>query len=124
MVLTVIELNGGFGQKTYLDYEGNAYKITQVSPSGEERPMFAEHDDLGRVIRIYDENQIVESRTDYDVYGNTLRDWTFVKIEDGVRKYSVKQYSYDLLGRVTSVREKASLMPYQNADVGLHPPML
>ena len=42
-----IELNGGFGQKTYLDYEGNAYKITQVSPSGEERPMFAEHDDLG-----------------------------------------------------------------------------
>ena len=114
-----IELNGGFGQKTYLDYEGNAYKITQVSPSGEERPMFAEHDDLGRVIRIYDENQIVESRTDYDVYGNTLRDWTFVKIEDGVRKYSVKQYSYDLLGRVTSVREKASLMPYQNADVGI-----
>ena len=118
-----ISLQGDYGTKSYFDKLGNTVKITQVYKENDElketRPMYAEYDVMGRVTRTYDESNLTETRTNYDVYGNVLREWNYVETQNGIRMYTVKQYSYDLEGRVTSVREKTTLRAYSNADVGI-----
>jgi len=114
--------NGTMGKKTYFDYAGNAVKtVNTYEEDGvwkEERPVHVEYDLVGRAIRQYDENLLVESYTDYDVMGNVFRSWTYVETVDGVRKYAVKEYSYDLLGRVTEVKEYLSLQARGSAPSG------
>ena len=118
-----LELTGTQGQKSYMDYQGNTTKVVQLYKEGETlqetRPMLAEFDDSGNVTRSYDAANTVEVRNDYDASGNAIRVWTYVKTENGTKLYTVKQYRYDSLQRPLSVREKATLMPYNNADVGV-----
>ena len=118
-----LELTGTQGQKSYMDYQGNTTKVVQLYKEGETlqetRPMLAEFDDNNNVTRSYDEANTVEVRNDYDASGNAIRVWTYVKTENGTKLYTVKQYKYDSLQRPLSVREKATLMPYNNADVGV-----
>ena len=117
------EMQGSQGEKSYGDYAGNTYKVVQLYKDGETihetRAMLAEYDDANRVTRVYDENNLTETRNDYDALGNVRRSWTYVETQNNVRMYAVKQYSYDLEGRVTSVREKTTLQAYNNADVGV-----
>ena len=117
------EMQGSQGEKSYGDYGGNTYKVVQLYKDGETihetRAMLAEYDDANRVTRVYDENNLTETRNDYDALGNVRRSWTYVETQNNVRMYAVKQYSYDLEGRVTSVREKTTLQAYNNADVGV-----
>ena len=115
------EMQGSQGEKSYGDYAGNTYKVVQLYKDGETvqetRAMLAEYDNGNRVTRVYDENNLTETRNDYDALGNVRRSWTYVETQNNVRMYAVKQYSYDLEGRVTSVREKTTLQAYRNADV-------
>lgn len=115
------EMQGSQGEKSYGDYAGNTYKVVQLYKDGETvqetRAMLAEYDNGNRVTRVYDENNLTETRNDYNALGNVRRSWTYVETQNNVRMYAVKQYSYDLEGRVTSVREKTTLQAYRNADV-------
>ncbi|MDL2225536.1 DUF6531 domain-containing protein [Eubacteriales bacterium OttesenSCG-928-M02] len=120
------------GSKSYYDYEGNAWKSVQVHKGEngyeEERPTYARYDLLGRVIQMGDtpldgtqaakehttlgqaeSQRQVEGKTEYDIYGNVFRSWTYVETENNVRQYTVKEYAYDLAGRVTQVKEYVDL---------------
>ncbi len=114
--------NGTLGSKAYYDYAGNMVKSVQMHEEDgvwkEERPVHVEYDLVGRAVRQYDESLLTESYTDYDVMGNVFRSWTYVETEYGVRKYAVKEYSYDLLGRVTEVKEHLSLQARGSAPSG------
>ena len=127
------EKSGTLGEKTYYDYQGNETKTVQLYKDAEgwkeTRAMHSETDTQGRVIRQWNEVTRTESgklaeedytevRTDYDALGNPIRQWTLASKNGDTKQYSVKQYTYDLLGRVLSVRERTGLVPYSNANIG------
>ena len=104
------EMMGGRGVKYLYDYAGNMVQASQISSDGtESRKTYAVYDILGQLTRTYDETNAVESYTDYDALGNVHREWTYVKTEGDVRKYTVKEYTHDLLGRITQAKEYTGL---------------
>ena len=119
-----IESNGQLGTKSSYDYMGNMVRVDQLFLDGqsmrEERGANADFDIMGRVTHVWDDTFTTESYTDYDTRGNVYREWTYVKTEDEVRKYAVKEYTHDLLGRATSVKEYTNLL--QRGDIATTEP--
>ena len=104
------EMTGSRGIKYLYDYAGNMVQANQISSDGtESRKTYAVYDILGQLTRTYDETNAVETYTDYDALGNVYREWTYVKTEGDVRKYTVKEYAHDLLGRITQAKEYTGL---------------
>ena len=87
-------------------------RVTQIHGGTEERGINASYDVMGQLIHTWDDTNTVESYTDYDALGNVQREWTYVKTDGETRLYAVKQYTHDLQGQVTSVREYTNLLPY------------
>ena len=106
------ETSQGLGSKTYYDYIGNMSRVTQIHGGTEERGVNASYDVMGQLIHTWDDTNTVESYTDYDALGHVQREWTYVKTDGETRLYTVKQYTHDLQGQVTSVREYTNLLPY------------